>query len=94
MNYTKLLFLTGVLLLCCAPVMGWNVDATGHSGTVEFNADNTGHLNVDGYALNFNWRQIGERECEATYLWYRVNFIVNEDGTITSPLFPGARLVR
>ena len=94
MDYTKLIFLMGTLFLCVAPVMGWTVDAPGHKGTVEFNADNTGHLNVDGYSLNFNWVQIGEtNQFKSSYLWYSVNFELN-DGVITSPQFPGARLVR
>jgi hypothetical protein len=94
MNYTKLLFLTGLLILCVSPVMGWNVDAPGHSGTIVFNGDNTGNLNVDGYALTFDWKEVSENTYVATYLWYSVKFNYNNDGTVTSPQFPGARLVR
>jgi hypothetical protein len=94
MNYTKLLFLTGVLLLCCAPVMGWVVDAPGHDGTIIFNNDGKGSLNVDRYALTFDWKEVSENTYVATYLWYSVQFNYNNDGTITSSQFPGARLVR
>ena len=101
MNYTKLLFLTGVLLLCVAPVLGWTVDSTDHSVTVEFKADNTGHLNIDGYSLNFNWVWAGPCDNDnvncgrfkASYLWYSVD-LISDGKTVTSPQFPGARLVR
>ena len=96
----KLLLLIGLLLIV-GSASAWAIDSKDYSGTVNFFSDGTAIAIVDGYpATEFAWRPMvvqptnGNYLYEATYLWYRVQFEYNPVAkTITSPQFPGARLV-
>lgn len=95
----KILLLIGLLLIA-GSAQAWTIQSTGYTGTINFFADGTALATVDGYpATEFEWhpmaiQPVGKYLYEATYLWYRVQFTYDPVAkTITSPQFPGARLV-
>ena len=95
-----MLLLIGILLLAsCASA--WTIQSKDYTGSINFFADGTAVATVDGYPqTEFAWAPMavqptnGNYLYEASYFGYRVQFEYNPLAkTITSPQFPGARLV-
>ena len=88
----KLLFILGLLLIV-GSVSAWTIESENYSGTIEFYDNGVGTAFIDGYPVtSFSWNWVGGTDYEARWMWYRVDFTY-QDGVITSPRFPGARLV-
>lgn len=88
----KLLLILGILLLVgCASAM--TIQGSDYKGTITFEANGVGVANIDGYPQTmFSWEWISGNNYEAHWLWYAIDFTY-VDGVVTSPIFPGARLV-
>jgi hypothetical protein len=97
----KTLFLVlAILLCCCGIVSAWTIQSENYKGTINFFGDGTAVAVIDGYPMTeFNWKlmeiqPVGKYLYEATYFGYRVQFTYDPVAQeITSPQFPGARLV-
>ena len=96
----KTLFLILAILLCCGIVSAWAIDSENYSGTIYFFGDGTAVASIDGYPqVTFEWHPMavqtpGKYLYEASYFGYRVQFEYSPTTkVITSPQFPGARLV-
>jgi hypothetical protein len=88
----KLLLLIGLLLIV-GSASAWTIQSKDYTGTINFEANGVGTAYVEGYPPTmFSWNWVSGDHYEARYLWYKVDFTYF-NGIITSPQFPGARLV-
>jgi len=95
----KLLFICLVIALVVGGAQAWVIDSPDYTGTVFFDKDGTGSVNINGYTLVFTWEQVDAYDYKAHYLFYEVPFHMYPDlitgaPVITSYRFPTSRLVR
>ena len=91
--------LIGILLLV-ASASAWTIDYQDYEGKIEFYDGGVGTAFVEGFPVtSFAWKWVGPCETggncgrfEASYFWYKIPLVSN-NGVITSPSFPGARLI-